>query len=111
MLKYFEACIRKYGDCIGAQHATHALSILASAPIDLVLSDVEGIGSIDGFKLCREIRKDKRYQDIPIILTSSRRKWEFRGLGVEAGADGILCQPFTPKQLYKCINSLREIAS
>jgi CheY-like chemotaxis protein len=53
----------------------------ASGPVDLVFSDVESPGSLDGLQLARSIRA--RFPSLPIVLTSgNERPGNYEGLGI-----------------------------
>ena len=62
---------------------------------DLVLLDLM-LPGIDGFEVCREIRK---ISDIPVLLISAKREDidKIRGLGI--GADDYITKPFSPSEL------------
>ncbi len=95
-------------DVITAQSGEEVLSILESAgdSIDLVLSDVMMPG-LSGYDLCRHLRIEPRFKDIPIVLiTSKRRDEEDMVYGMEAGADDYLNRPIDPRLLIKKIQSL-----
>lgn len=62
---------------------------------DLFILDMM-LPGMDGFELCKEIRKRK---DVPIIIVSARRDDidKIRGLGL--GADDYMTKPFSPSEL------------
>jgi OmpR family response regulator RpaB len=51
---------------------------------------------MDGFELCRTIRKDS---DIPIVMLTARGDVMDRVVGLELGADDYLPKPFEPREL------------
>ena len=51
---------------------------------------------MDGFALCRTIRKES---DIPIIMLTARGDVMDRVVGLELGADDYLPKPFEPREL------------
>ena len=51
---------------------------------------------MDGFALCRAIRKDS---DIPIIMLTARGDVMDRVVGLELGTDDYLPKPFEPREL------------
>jgi two-component system chemotaxis sensor kinase CheA len=66
-----------------------ALEKVMSRKFDLVVSDIE-MPRMDGFELTRQIRKEKKFSDLPIILVTSLDSEEDKQLGVEAGADAYI---------------------
>lgn len=61
-----------------------------AAILDVMLPEM------DGFALCREIRKTS---DIPIIMLTARGDVMDRVVGLELGADDYLPKPFEPREL------------
>ncbi|WP_449538562.1 response regulator transcription factor [Ferdinandcohnia sp. Marseille-Q9671] len=62
---------------------------------DLLILDVM-LPGIDGFEICREIRKEK---EIPILMVTAKVEEidKIRGLGI--GADDYIVKPFSPSEL------------
>ena len=66
---------------------------------DLILLDIM-LPEIDGFTLCREIRKKS---DIPIIFITARGREEDILYGYDLGCDDYIVKPFSLAELYvKC---------
>ncbi len=65
---------------------------------DLVVLDLMLPGK-DGYGVFKEIRRDSRSRDIPVIMLTARAQTEDRIQGLEAGADDYLTKPFSPKEL------------
>lgn len=73
---------------IEARSGDDALAVLkAGSSVDLVFSDVQMPGSVDGVQLAREIRA--RYPHLPVILGSGNNK-----LPDLAGARGFVQKPY-----------------
>jgi CheY-like chemotaxis protein len=62
---------------------------LTGDPVDLVLSDVEMPG-MDGFTFTRTIRKTKGWENVPVVIMTSRGGEADRRAGLDAGADAYL---------------------
>ncbi len=62
---------------------------LGSPPVDLVVSDVEMPG-MDGFALTRTIRRTHGWEDVPVVIMTSRDDAADRRAGLEAGATAYL---------------------
>lgn len=65
---------------------------------DLIILDLMLPGK-DGYGVFKEIRRDSRSRDIPVIMLTARAQTEDRIQGLEAGADDYLTKPFSPKEL------------
>ena len=79
-----------------------ASAIFQSTPSDVVLIDIM-LPGIDGFELCRTIRK---LSDVPIVMVTARIDTHDVVAGLEAGADDYLTKPFAPKELSARIRAL-----
>jgi signal transduction histidine kinase len=77
-----------------AINGEEALALLEREPVDAVISDIL-MPSMDGFRLCREIRSSKKhYSAIPLILyTSTYDSPTDRALADSVGADGYVLKP------------------
>lgn len=71
------------------------LAKLAAGDFDAAILDVM-LPEMDGFELCRTIRKTS---DIPIIMLTARGDVMDRVVGLELGADDYLPKPFEPREL------------
>ena len=69
---------------------------------DLIVLDIMMPG-IDGFELCKEIRKSN---DIPIIFVSAKDEELDRIIGLEIGGDDYLSKPFSPRELVVRIKNI-----
>lgn len=79
-----------------------AIAIFQDTPADVVLIDIM-LPGIDGFELCRTIRK---LSDVPIVMVTARIDTHDVVAGLEAGADDYLTKPFAPKELSARIRAL-----
>ena len=64
-------------------------SRLQQSPVDLVLSDVEMPG-MDGFTLTRTIRGTRGWENVPVVIMTSRGDDADKRAGMDAGADAYL---------------------
>jgi len=79
-----------------------ALESFSTNGADVVLIDIM-LPGIDGFEVCRSIR---RLGDVPIIMVTARSDSHDVVAGLEAGADDYLRKPFDPKELSARIRAL-----
>ena len=81
-------------------------SRLKDDPADLVLSDVEMPG-MDGFALTRTIRRTKGWENVPVIIMTSRGEDHARQAGLEAGCSAYLLKnEFDQEQLVSTVRRL-----
>lgn len=72
---------------------------------DLIILDVM-LPKMNGFKLCRLLKFDRKFSHIPIVMLSSRAKESDAEMGMETGADEYLFKPFDPKRLIEVVKRL-----
>ncbi|PIQ89145.1 MAG: two-component system response regulator [Candidatus Omnitrophica bacterium CG11_big_fil_rev_8_21_14_0_20_42_13] len=71
----------------------------------LVLLDLM-IPRIDGHEVCRLLKSDEKYKDIPIIIFTARAGEDDEKLASEAGANDYITKPFESKELLFRIEGL-----
>src|SRR5690625_1557934 len=91
-----ELNIESWGyDVVGAENGEIAIECVENELFHLVVLDIEMPG-IDGFEVCRHIRKQ---YDIPIIFISSRRALLDKLKCFELGWDDYITKPFNFTEL------------
>ncbi len=92
-------------DCLTVNDGESALSEFPAFSPDLVLLDLM-LPGIDGYEVCREIRK---VSNTPIIMLSAKGEVFDKVLGLELGADDYIIKPFDSKELVaRCKAVLRR---
>ncbi|HCI43989.1 MAG TPA: two-component system response regulator [Candidatus Omnitrophica bacterium] len=74
---------------------------------DLIILDLM-LPRIDGYKVCRMLKFDEKYKDIPVIMYTARAQEADEKLGLEVGADAYMTKPFDPGKLLAKIKELLE---
>lgn len=72
-------------------------SIEKDAP-ELVLLDIMMPG-LDGFEVCRRLRADSRYVDLPILVQTALTNVDDRNRAFEAGTTDLICKPLDRAEL------------
>jgi len=85
-----------------AVRPSEGLARLRADHFDAAILDVM-LPEMDGFALCREIR---RTSDIPIIMLTARGEVMDRVVGLELGADAYLPKPFEPRELVARVQTI-----
>ena len=89
-------------EVLEAESGEDAVEVFAANPADVVLIDLM-LPGMDGFELCRSIRKSS---DVPILMVTARADTHDVVAGLEAGADDYVTKPFQPKELLARIRAL-----
>ncbi|MFW5891443.1 MAG: response regulator [bacterium] len=91
-LKKFNYNVREY------QSAKHFFDDLENYLPDLILLDLM-LPDVDGIEICRKLKKDDKFESIPIIMLTARGDESDKVLGLELGADDYVTKPFSLKEL------------
>ncbi len=57
----------------------------------------------NGFKVCRELKRNAQFSGIPVILVTSKDSASDRYWGQQQGADGYVTKPFTREELLRAV--------
>ena len=76
-----------------AANGQEALEICYEKDPDIIISDVM-MPVMDGFELCKRIKKDQRISHIMVVLLTARCKEDDEKLGYKLGADFYVKKPF-----------------
>jgi DNA-binding response OmpR family regulator len=68
--------------------------------LDLMLPD------FDGMEVCKMVRRNPRWQEIPILMLTAKGDETDIVLGLELGADDYMVKPFSPKELAARIRAV-----
>ena len=85
-----------------ARDGLKAIELVEEYDYDIILLDIM-LPELDGFSVCRRIRKTK---DTPIIIITARSDEDDKLIGYELGADDYITKPFSPKVLIAKANAL-----
>lgn len=92
-------------DVIQAQDGEEAVDKIKKESPDLVILDLM-MPKMSGFEVCRMIKFDDKYKDMPIIVLSALDQQADREKAIEAGADAYFIKPFDLELLLNKIKSL-----
>ena len=72
---------------------------------DLIILDVM-LPKMDGFTVCRKLKIDKQYKNIPIIMLTAKFQPDDVKFGMEMGADAYITKPFDSQVMIAKIEEL-----
>lgn len=73
-----------------------------SQPFDLIILDVI-MPNKNGFQVCRSLKKNPKFQNIPIILTTSKSGDSDKFWGKKQGADEYITKPYEPVEILLAV--------
>lgn len=88
-----------------AHNGQEAMDAIRAAAPDLVMTDIR-MPVMDGYELCRSIKRDPALAHIPVILLSVLSEPEDIIQAIDARADSYTTKPYTEASLLGRLNSL-----
>ncbi len=88
-----------------ADDGVQGLKIAQQVMPQAILLDIM-LPKLDGFQVCRLLKFNEKYAEIPIIMLTARNHPKDRELAEGAGANGYIVKPFETKDL---IEELRKV--
>lgn len=76
-----------------------ALASVRQDPPDLILLDVN-MSDMDGYEVCRLLKADEKYRDIPVIFLSALNETMDKVKAFEAGGQDYITKPFELEEVY-----------
>jgi len=78
---------------------------------DLVLLDLM-LPDMDGMDICKDLRKNEKFVNLPIIMLTAKSQELDKILGLEFGADDYVTKPFSSREIVARVKAvLRRAAS
>lgn len=95
-------------DVVKAESGKEALDKIKEQKMDLVLLDVM-MPQLNGFDVCKTIKDNEGYRNIPVIMVTALRSKEDRIKGIESGAEDFISKPFDQGEVLARIKMLLKI--
>lgn len=93
-----------------------ALKMIPQGKFDLIITDIN-MPNINGLELVSFVKKNSRYESIPLIIVTTEGREKDRERGIALGAEEYLVKPFDPDDLqglvakYLKLEAKRETAA
>lgn len=95
-------------NCLTAYDGEVALNLARDTSPDLIILDVM-MPKINGYKICRLLKFDAKYKDIPILMVTARSQEEDKLIGEETGADEYMTKPFNINEVLDKVKTYLEM--
>ncbi len=93
-----------------AMDGQEALAKAQSEQPDLIILDLM-LPKCNGYEVCAMLKKDPRFQKIPVAMFSAKSQEKDRQLGLGCGADAYIGKPFNAQELLEQIRALLKRAA
>jgi sigma-B regulation protein RsbU (phosphoserine phosphatase) len=90
-----------------AEHGVRGLEMVRERIPAIIVSDIE-MPEMNGYELCKALKQEEQYKDIPIILLSTLSDPLDIIKGLDSGADNYVTKPYDPEYLLARMSSLLE---
>ncbi len=94
-------------EVITAKDGVDALRLLQEGVPDLMLLDIE-MPRMDGFEVAKTVRSTQRWEDLPIIMITSRTGDKHREHAVSLGVNNYLGKPYQEDILLEAIGEILD---
>jgi PAS domain S-box-containing protein len=108
-LRLLSALLADHGYRVrAASSGPMALRSAMAAPPDLILLDVR-MPEMDGFEVCRQLKKDQRLRPIPVIFVSALSEASDKVEGFAVGAVDFVTKPIEPDEVLARVRTHLEL--
>lgn len=92
-------------ETISAYNGEDGVELAKKEKPDLIILDIM-LPIIDGFEVCRILKKEDKTTHIPVIILSAKSQETDKVVGLELGADDYITKPFSPRELIARIRAI-----
>lgn len=104
-----EISLKKGGFTVtSCEEGEKALQLVETLVPDLIVSDIDLAGSMDGFLFCEVLKENPDHRRIPFVFLSKRKTVEDKIRGLELGVDDYLTKPIYLKELIARVRMILE---
>ena len=89
---------------VSAVDGFDALSKIVDTNPDIIFVDIM-MPRLDGYQTCALIKDNQNYQNVPVIMLSSKDGLFDQAKGKIVGSDQYLTKPFSKEELFEAINN------
>lgn len=101
--------LEKLYDVIAVCSGKEALRVLEKKRPDLILLDIT-MPEMDGFELINLVKKNPKWESIPVIFLTASSEPEMEIRGLEAGAVDFIGKPFEPRIMLSRVGHSIELS-
>jgi twitching motility two-component system response regulator PilH len=87
---------------VGLNDSTRVEETITAERPNVILLDVV-MPNRNGFQICRDLKGNAEFNNIPVILVTSKDTASDKYWGQQQGADGYVTKPFTREELLRAV--------
>jgi two-component system, cell cycle response regulator len=95
---------------IEATSGAECLRIVLEQAVDVILLDLM-MPDMDGFEVCRQLKKNPATAEIPVIMITARDDLDARAEGIRLGVSDFLAKPVFRRQLANRIRAQLDMTA
>lgn len=95
---------------VTSQDGHDALAQVKRTTPILIILDIM-LPGLDGFEVCKELKRNPKTSNIPVIMLTARGEEVDRIVGLELGADDYVVKPFSPRELILRVRAVLKRAT
>ncbi len=89
----------------GFSNGNNFLRFISQEIPDLIILDLM-LPDMDGLQLCTLLKREPKWNSIPVIMLTAKTEETDRIVGLEMGADDYVTKPFSPKELVARVKAV-----
>jgi CheY-like chemotaxis protein len=93
---------RGYHVCV-ARSAQEAIGMLSEYAVCVVVTEIV-MPELDGYQLCRQIKSQEKWHDVPVLLLNSFADPEAAIKALDCGADNWIAKPYDEQSLVSALD-------
>ena len=95
--------LKRHGyDILYAANGAYALKILEENSVNLIITDLM-MPDMDGYEFCQMIRHNKKFKNLPIIVSTAKSDHESREFLQKLEVKNFLTKPYSSESLLNAV--------
>ena len=90
-----------------AESGLRAIEVVGMQPVQMVVLDLN-MPDMHGLDVIRFLRSHRQYQDLPVMVLTTRGDETTRQAALDAGASAYVTKPFMPSALLSSVRDLLD---
>lgn len=106
LLRYVESIFLPVYNVLISQNGAEAYHLSIKALPDIIITDLNMPGKVDGYDLCVNVKANDNLKHIPVVLLTGEESAEIKLRCIKSGADDYILKPFEKELLLAKVDNL-----